>query len=291
MNKFQKLICGALLLLTCIAPARAQDGAKEEADKPSLEIDKSLFYETPSIKTMSQLFWAIQHNDINSNLLVDNFLLINECDIYSDHFHNEFEWKEIRAAGRDYIEQNKKSFPTRFSFMQPFKLGEYDIAKSRFEVLDDFKINAARRFRMSIPDCTQGTCGRERAIPGYPCTVVLELSRPFNLTYVPVAPDVAETFIETKSKEFATYHEKYQNKSVLYDMRDAYLVMNVKIYASQGEIKEGGGSSATMAVILAVLESYEVYADEQKTTLLFARQFRKSKKAPAAANEGPESEE
>jgi hypothetical protein len=62
----------------------------------------------------------------------------------------------------------------------------------------------------------------------------------------------------------------------MYEMRDAYIVLNVKIYAYKGA--ERTGNADDVAIVLGVLESVEVFADRQKETLMYSENFRRRKR-------------
>ena len=105
-------------------------------------------YEELTMDKLSQLYWAMSAEmlDIDDDSDIDHFLRINECDIYRDYSHNEFEWKGVREAGRDFIRKNIDEFPVRFVIMQPILLSDYEFEKEGFNVQEDYKIDNVKRF-------------------------------------------------------------------------------------------------------------------------------------------------
>lgn len=268
------------------AQAPTEASTESPAQKPDEDGETSLiitsdetvdyFYEKPTMQKLSQMYWGISHNDINRDEHIDNFMMINECDIYKDYFHNEFEWRDVREASRAFIQANRKTFPLRFEFVQPLKLGEYDISKKRFDILPDYKILGIRRFEMLPPGYRDEICGNSWNIEGYPRGLVIELSRPFMLSYLTVEPELAEEFIKEKLKIFNSLKSYAQTQSNLFDTRDAFLIMKVKFFASKGETKMQEGIA--LANVLGVLEGFDVYATRNKEGLIFSKSFRKRSK-------------
>src|SRR5262245_27980767 len=91
---------------TQVAPATERQESAPTAAEEELagEVDNTpQYYEEPTVQKFSQLYWAISKLDPTNDTDIDNFLMINECDIYREYAHNEFEWKEIREAGRQFV--------------------------------------------------------------------------------------------------------------------------------------------------------------------------------------------
>ena len=87
-SKFLTPLIFALTLLPILAYA-------QDAAAPSANAD--YIYEQPTYAKLAQLYWALSKLDPKKDTDIDNFLLINECDIYKQYRSNEFEWKDIRA--------------------------------------------------------------------------------------------------------------------------------------------------------------------------------------------------
>ena len=284
MTQLFRIFLATAALMIFAPGAQAQVNEPKPAALPTAATDPAAasqeksdyFYEQPLMKKLSQLYWAIDYNDINNNQVVDNFLMINECEIYKSYSTNEFEWKDIREAGREFIKKNKKTFPLRFEFIQPIKLGEYDVATSRFAILKDYQVEGIRRFEMYSPEYAAEICGEGWNIEGYPRGVVIELNRPFTLTHLTVEPALAQQFIEESLKTFRSLDESSQTQAKLYDTRDAYLIMKIKIFSSNGEALMQDGIK--LANVMGVLEGFDVYTTRNKEMPIFSKSFRRRKK-------------
>jgi len=263
------------------APASPQTDA-EEPNKPG-DPNAKYIYEKPSRQKFSRLYWSLGMLDLKDNESIDNFLQINECDIYKDYFFNEFEWKNVRESGRIFLGENKNKFPIRFEIIQPLFLGEYDLQSKNFEILEDYQIKETTRLEIFPNDYADVVCqddgsGKVQQIKNYPIGVVAEFNRPLNLVSIPVSPDLAKYYIEEKMKFFKNLRSAQQNQENLYNTRDAYIFMHIKFFAYKDTYVNR--DNYTMAEIMAVLEGFEVYADREKKLLLWTQDFRKKKAKP-----------
>lgn len=264
---------GVGLVFAYAHSARAQDDEEEMEDAPG----KTAIYEVPTLKTLSQLYWAILKFDPADNEAVDNYLMINECDLYRDYSQNEFEWNSIREAGRDFVMNNRKDFPIHFELLQPIQFAEYDLDKKEFDVWEPNKIDGVRRFEVLAEDLFDDVCGQSYGIriPGYPKGLNVELNRPFSLDKIPVDPKVARAFIEAKQEEVNQAGTKIYNREDLYESRNAYLVMKIRVFSYKEDEQL---HDIELAKVLGVLEGFEIYGDRDRTLLMYSENYRRKKK-------------
>lgn len=66
---------------------------------------------------------------------------------------------------------------------------------------------------------------------------------------------------------------------MMYSLRDAYLVMKIRVFSYKGTERITNGR--TRAIVYAMLEGFEIYADRAHEQLLYFENFiRKSEKKP-----------
>ncbi len=242
-------------------------------------------YESPTIENFSQLYWALGKLDPENDTHVDNYLMINECDIFSDYSANEFEWKQIRESARSFIKKSKGSFHLRYAVTIPIKLGEYDVEKNRFNILKDYQINGVRRFEVYADDYRRTVCNIdtnrvEGDIEGYPRGLLIELSRLMVLNTLPVDPMTAEDYIEEKMRPYKGLRSSDQDLNAIHSFRDAYIVLKVKLFAYRKETKIPQGIK--LAEVLGILEGFDVYSDKARKKLIYTEEYtRKTKNALA----------
>jgi len=240
------------------------------------ESKKHIIYETPTLKSLSQLYWALSKFNPVKDSDIDNFLFINECNLYKDYSENEFEWNDIRKSARTFLEGSKKEFPTHFEFVQPLRFAEYDLEKKAFDVWAPYKIEGIRRFEVLAEDIFQEVCDKPYShhVAGYPKGLYVELNRPFTINTIPVDPAVAEAYIREQIEEGRAQGVRIRNKDDLYKSRDAYLVMKMRVFSYKEDLQN---KEYKLSKVLAVLEGYEIYGDRDRQLLMFSENFRRKK--------------
>ncbi len=230
-------------------------------------------YEKPTMKSLANLYWALGFTDLDNDDHIDSYLKLTECKIFKRFIASEFEWREIRDATRKFISANRTEFPMRFELVQEIKLLDYDVKRRAFEIAPKYQVQSYRRFEMVATGVTyESLCGhKKREIHGFPRGVILELSRPFSLTYVPASPSIAEEYLEEKARMFQAMSENAKNQYHLYNIRTAYLVMQVKVFAHRKTQKLSSGYLGLQT--MAVLEGYEVYGDIGRKQLFFSKSY------------------
>lgn len=217
-------------------------------------------YELPSIEKFSQLYWAIGALNLENNTDIDNFIKINQCDLYKKFFINEFEWNSIRQSTKEFIKTSASTFPTRFQILQPMKLGEYNFEKKAFEVAEEFKIKGVSRYEIRIDDPYADICTQKGNLQGYPPSLVAQLNRPINLEYVPMAEDKAKKFINEKQQRVGSVTDQKGLAVAAY--RDVYMVLKLKIFGFKkfDYFKDG---MMGYAEVLTVVEGMDIYSDRE----------------------------
>lgn len=230
-------------------------------------------YETATVRALSHLFWAVSLYDFKDDFAIDEFMRINECSIYKNFRPDELEWRKIRNATRSFLKNNNADFPTRFEFIIPLKLGDYDETNQSFLLQDDYKIHSLRRFEFYATDYKGAICSQDHnPMRGYPRTLVLEFSRPFSLSYIPTKKKTAFEYIKRKSSYMRTLDYRLQTQRKMYNIRDVYLALKVKVFA-HGDFLGLTDRKVPSVQMMGVLEGYEVYEDRGKENLFFRQSY------------------
>ena len=259
-------VCGALFM-----PHAAKSA--EQSDE--------ILYDAFSMESLAEIYWALGRQDLENQDHLDNYLRITQCSLFNDYSQNEFEWKEIKTATKQYLKEKKKDIPLRYEFMQPLKLGEYDIKKQQFEVQKDYQLKGARRFEVVASKIGQEVCGVKNKIPGYPRSVAVEFNRPVALTDIPVPKDIALSYIQEKQEKYRRTAQGAQTKERLLELRDVFIVMKLRFFSSQGEVRNADGQQ--IPHLLAILESIEIYADREQQLLMMSKNMMRRKRSTSAS--------
>lgn len=224
-------------------------------------------YIPPTFPLLSQLYWKLAVFDLGDLAAIDNYLMINECELYTKYYNSDFELDELRAATRGSIVKNLASFANKFEVMIPIGLDRYDSGTERFKLTLETQFRTAKRLEVNVykenaPTCQTAKMSRE--IPGYPANFILSLSRPFTLTEIPISPELAQTYIE-ESQKLALKH-RYRYKVSPFG-RLAYIRLKISMTQFRDYVRYNG--SPLLADIFGSIDGYEIYADREKQFLLY----------------------
>lgn len=258
---------------TAPAPESAsqQQSGSADVEDPGAMAHGPKTYLEPTIENLSKLYWALGMFDIDKDdVAVNNYIMINECQIYRDFYTDDFEWNSVQAATREYLRANMKKFPRRFEFMQPIELGRYNEDTQTFEVLTD-SITQGSRALYSDANTRVDVCGKKNSIEAYPRNVVVSLSRPIHYPQIPINDDLARDYIvRTKirnEEDFRGVSEEYSLDRLKGYQRLAFIVVKVRMIKFMEMRRTRGG---TFPVIFSALEGVEIYEDPKKKRLLYS---------------------
>lgn len=229
-------------------------------------------YLPPTMQNLSKLYWALGlFNVENDNVAIDNYIMINECQIYRDYFIDDFEWKNVREVTRDHLRKKASSFPRRFEFIQPIELGRYTEETQTFEVLTEHVTKGSRTFFGDINPRNQKVCDKRGNVQAYPRNVIVSLSRPVHYPQIPVNIDIARDYIaRTKignEEDFRNLPEHMMFLRHQAYQRLAFVVIKVRMLKF---IEMRPTPSGVFPVIFSALEGVEIYEDPHKKRLLYS---------------------
>lgn len=278
------LVCFTFVLLACVAVSDARAQGVPASEAPAEEIAKEITYEPLSLEFLSKLYWRLGTLDLEKDSDVDTFIQINYCDLYAAYFQNEFEWDGIRDSTREYIEQKRDSFPVRLEYMQPLKLGEYNVEDESFAVQDEYQVEWIRRFEVISSEGRDRLCGLKKRIEGYPRGMVIQFSRPFALTKFHVPSEIAQGYIAERQALYQKAFPDQNDRFLLLDYRDAYIVMKVRIFAAADEPIRRTQQGIDFAPVMGILEGIEIYEDQEREVLLYEKDMMRRKPVNASVN-------
>lgn len=243
---------------------------------------KDYIYEPMTMKTLSYMVWAIGYADPEKKDSIDDFIKVNECDIYKEFSTREIDWEQIRKATQSYIIENKIDFPTRFKFIQPLRLLQFDQEKNSFAIDPKYIIQGARRFEILADDYNREVCSDPKVqyMEYVPRGLVLELSRPFTMTSVSATNERAKeylAYIAQKENQLADKGRLTRLRSM--ELREAYLVLKIKIFSFRTREQFFSSYRINVPQVMAGLEGFDVYGDPGHTILLYSRSFLSNKDA------------
>ena len=220
-------------------------------------------YVQSTVQNLSKLYWKTNALDINNDKVIDNFLMINECEIYQKFYDDDFEWLRVRKAGRAMIKENKDSFPDKFKMIIPIDLGRYDLEKKGFPLISDTAFVDLRRIEIGGNSIREEICSKSAEIEYYPRNLILLLSRPFSYDFVSIDEHIAQAYI---------IQQKYNPTKAPRRLKDndferlAFARIRISFNAYQGETK--GEDTFKRAIMFGKLDGIDIFEDPYEKRLL-----------------------
>ena len=263
MNRFLLLL---FIVIFIPVSVRAEDSKLPVGAVENTKMDVKDEYIEPSFQNLSKMYWAIGKLDIKDDDAIDNYLLINECDLYLQYYNNDFAWQNIREVTRDHILKSMGQISTKFELLAPIILGRYDVENEEFGVERDSQLMAVRNIDFNSDDYGYNfTCTEAGEIKDYPLNLIVILNRPLTLEKVPVKKELAELYLNETQ---IPYDSLSKQERISKYKRTAYIRLKIRITQYKGTTV--GPSGSLKAVVFGNLEGYEVYADSAKLKPLYS---------------------
>lgn len=250
-----------IALLTLPAGVSAASDVTKKAQNPKEK--EGVQYSPITRASLSQLYWRMGAYDVKNDIDVDNFLLLNRCDLYKKSYRDDFAWHAIRVKAQESLKKNAEKFTDRLEFMQPIRLGRYNVQEQHFPL-----VNPIRTSRFEVEAEEEWPCekvARTQNIWKYPHRAIVSYAAPLKIYSIDVTPEIAKA-----------YNKLYQNIGI-YDARPAYIVVKFKVYEAIPFYK-GLLKKTAPAKISAMVEQVDFYADFNREYHLGSLDYRKLNK-------------
>ena len=260
----------------CPAVAMAQDAMPAEttpAVDPLIGDDGKLKpvvdeYVPMTIENLSKMYWALGLPSLDNEIDIDNYLMINECDMYRKFYHNDFEWQEIRRVTRDAIQKSLSAYPQKFEVIMPLYLDRYDLGTERFLIQPDSQFVGVTRLDTGYNRTNEEICGSKKMLDSYPRNLVLNFTSPLTLKDIPVKPEVAEFYMQEAMRQYEGLPPKL--KMAAYE-RVAFVRLKVTMLQFKEFRRVGQGP--LKGVFFSQIDGYEIFADQEKRLLMYSDDF------------------
>lgn len=220
-------------------------------------------YQKGTPDNLSKLYWRLRVFDLDDNAAVDNYMLINECDLYQRYIHDDFEWVKIRDAARTVLKKERDAYSNQFEFILPVRLGRYDTEYGGFHLVEGSAFENVRRMEITGNNLATEICGRNGEIKDYPRNLMLILKKPLSYGFAKVDEHVAQAFIIRKQKEVLGLD--YDSRLKRYD-RVAYVRLRVNLEEYQGNLK--GQDGTILSILYGTLKGVDIFGDPYGKMLL-----------------------
>lgn len=210
----------------------------------------SAVYKRASLQNLSQSFIKLTGVDLNDDHLIDDFAIVNYCDLYRQYYADEFSWRQAREAFRRVIQRELESYPENVYLLGTISIGRYDFARKAFMLDEGSKFERTGVFRFQ----DRGFNCPGAPVQQLPLVYHFRLTNPITLDRLEIPEDKAATIRQIMEQE--------RNRD-----RKVYVTFFIRIndFTSQG----GTGNVAIRATTRATLMSMRVYLDRQRKIQIF----------------------
>ncbi len=197
--------------------------------------------------------------DINDDDLIDNYAMVVECEIYKNHYHDDFKWNKARAALRKAIRQDVSSFPTAYRYAATLQLGRYDFKKKMYNFSENTSVRNVNVF--TIENNGRIDCyGKQPAL--LPTMFRMVLNEPLNITGLPLPEGDANILMKRMD-------ESGNQERLVYSDFNIRITFIAPLYRAKRSsvLEQDKGVGVRMD---ARLESVNFYSDPERTKLIYS---------------------
>lgn len=107
-------------------------------------------YIIPSDRAILQTMLRFGALDINTDVVIDDYAKLAECDLYTVFHENEFKWDKIRKGLRNKIRQEASTYPTNYMIKGFVSLDRYDFKNKIFLMSEGSSILNVNAFKIMV---------------------------------------------------------------------------------------------------------------------------------------------
>lgn len=123
----------------------------------------------------------------------DDYLIVNECQLYSANYRDEFQLQRLREATGKLIDQQRASWPNGFLFVSPLQLDRYDFERGQFMLAKASALTNVNSFQLLTPT-RDATCDQRRPTR-FPDYATIRIDQPVTLAGIPLERAAAEALL------------------------------------------------------------------------------------------------
>lgn len=204
--------------------------------------------------------------DLQDQLLLDEYVIIEECDLYKAFYSDDFKWNKVRVALSEDATENASKYPIAYRFDTRLQLDRYDFQDKiyRFSskaTLDN--INTAVFYEVTGPACGKAD------IKYLPRIFRVVFDSSVNILGLPLLPNDAEKLLKTMESD--------NNSSRIVYTRFKFHVVYIEPLLKSLQSKNSSDIVYTQATkserremrLDAILDAIDFYEDEAMTKLIY----------------------
>lgn len=248
----RRLLTVAILLVVLLLPPVAM--AQEYARPTFQNITKALVR-----------FNAI--NIMKDDYILDDYAIINECELYDRYYLNEFDWQKTRQIMRENLRKEVGTFPTGFYYTAQLQLGRYNFSDQRYDFSEK---TTQRNVNTFVLDATEDSgCGKSE-ISSLPTVYRLVLDDAMYIPGLPLSEAEGRALLDDMKA-------KGNNDRIVYvrfGLRVVYIAPLSRSHDGQevttGMLSQASGSNNVKLDVR--LDHINYYSDKEMKSLIYSYQ-------------------
>jgi hypothetical protein len=85
---------------------------------------------------------------LDEAVLLDEYTIITECDLYKAFYHDDFKWNKVRQAVLTSLAMNVATYPTSYRYDVDLQLDRYDFAAKVFNFTEKSRLRNVNTFML-----------------------------------------------------------------------------------------------------------------------------------------------
>lgn len=222
-------------------------------------------YIKPSFENMVNTAIRFGALSIGDDLVIDDYAIISECEIYANYSKNDFKWQRIRELLRQKIRQDATNFPTAFAYEAELQLDKYDFKNKIFNFKEKATIKNVNAF---VIFSTEGKVCANQSTRLVPRAYRAVVDQPIYFTGIPLGEKDAEALLNrmfSSGNSDRIVHARFK-------LRIVYVSPLRRIpdegRKNQPQLEQDGAPLSVLKMD-AQLEGLEIYEDAEHTRLLY----------------------
>ena len=132
--------------------------------------------------------------DQSDPLVRNDYLLIQECELYRQNFRDEFKMRRLEEAAAKTIAKNRAGWPNAFTFDAPLRLDRYDFKGEQYLLDKDSQLLNVNSFVL-LYSSESGICIPGKSFDRFPASVGVRIDQPISVAGIPLPQTRAEALL------------------------------------------------------------------------------------------------
>jgi hypothetical protein len=227
-------------------------------------------YVAPNWENLTRTLVRFNAINLSDQVMVDEYSIVTECEIYKAFFKDDFKWNEVRSAVRQSVAANVATFPAHYQYDVPLLLDHYDFDRKIYRFTQK---SALRNVNTFVLFSVLGTGCGAADVQYLPRTFRAVLAAPIYLEGLPLAENDAKALAKQMSDSKNVEHVVFSRFNVSVVYVEPIRKVTDAVGKSMRTLYRQSNASTPDTVRLDVrLDSIDFFADPAMTRLVYQYQ-------------------